>query len=82
MLLYREREEDLEKRQFFINRELRSLASLTGTSLILLCISFYYILEDQKTKEQREREEHLIQELLVLVNEREWLDQRLTNTTQ
>lgn len=58
-----EKEEDLEKRQFFINRELRRLQ------------------EGPKTEEQKLREQQLIQELLELVNEREWLDQRLTNTT-
>jgi hypothetical protein len=62
-----EKEDDLEKRQFFINRELRQLAAIS---------------EENKTTEQKQREEQLIQELLQLVNEREWLDQRLTNTTK
>ena len=43
------------------------------------CISH---VEDQKTEAQRKREQELLDELVVLVNEREWLDQRLTNTTQ
>ena len=42
----------------------------------------YLLLDEEKTKEQKEREDQLIKELIELINEREWLDQRLTNTTQ
>ena len=45
-------------------------------------ICIIIIAEGPKTEEQKLREQQLIQELLELVNEREWLDQRLTNTTQ
>ena len=46
------------------------------------CTCILLIAEGPKTEEQKLREQQLIQELLELVNEREWLDQRLTNTTQ
>ena len=42
----------------------------------------YLLLDEEKTKEQKQREDQLIKELIELINEREWLDQRLTNTTQ
>jgi hypothetical protein len=82
LVLYREKEDDLEKRQFFINRELRQLAAISGIHCWYYYLCVIVIVEENKTTEQKQREEQLIQELLQLVNEREWLDQRLTNTTK
>ena len=38
-------------------------------------------IDDEKTENQRTREQQLIRELLEVVDERERLDQRLTTTT-
>ena len=50
--------------------------------IIIHLTIFSNCIEDQKTKAQLKREQELLDELVLLVNEREWLDQRLTNTTQ
>jgi len=60
-----EKEEDLEKRQFFLNRELRPLMEIP---------------EDQKSPAQKEREAHLLKELLDLIDERDKLERRKMST--
>ncbi len=51
----------------------------SSTSNIVFVV---HSLEDQKTDQQKLREQQLLKELLELMDEREWLDQRLTNTTK
>ncbi|CAI7994341.1 EH domain-binding protein 1, partial [Geodia barretti] len=56
-----EREEDLEKKQFFINRELRPLMAIP---------------DEQKTPQQKVRVDTLVQDLLGIVDERDKVERK------
>lgn len=78
----REKEEDLEKRQFFLNRELRPLMEIPGLlchetlSAIILLNLVSFLSEEKKSQEQKDREAHLLSELLNLIDERDKLERR------
>ncbi|XP_065916601.1 EH domain-binding protein 1-like [Dysidea avara] len=60
-----EREEDIERKEYLLRRELRALSAIN---------------EDIKTKEQKDQEAKLLQELLRTVEERNNIEQRKMNT--